>query len=52
MHSFHGKSATFHYDSGLLGEIIIIDNDNNKVRFDARDLLNLIEKEEEDSDED
>ena len=45
MHSFHGKSATFHYDSGLMGDIIIIDKDNNKVRFDARDLLDLIEKE-------
>jgi predicted transcriptional regulator len=45
MHSYHGKTAIFHYDGGLDGDIIIIDKENNQVRFDAKDLIRLFTKE-------
>ena len=45
MCSYEGKTAIFHYDSKLAGNIIIIDNNKNQVEFDAKDLIRLFVKE-------
>lgn len=46
MHSFKGKTAIFHYDGGLDGDIIIVDKNGNEVRFDVNDLIELFVEEE------
>lgn len=45
MHSFTGKSATFHYDGALDGDIIIADKEGHEVRIDAKDLIELFTEE-------
>lgn len=45
MCSYEGKTAIFHYDSKLEGNIVIIDNNKNQVEFDAKDLIRLFVKE-------
>jgi len=45
MHSFQGKTATFHYDGALDGDIIIIDKDGNEVRFEVKDIIELFTEE-------
>jgi hypothetical protein len=46
MHSYHGQTATFHFDAGLEGDVIICgkDDDGNDVlvRVDAEDILKLV----------
>lgn len=43
MHSYHGKSANFHFNGGLdNGEVIINDKKGNEMRVDVQDILDLV----------
>jgi len=43
MHSYDGKSCTFHFNAGLTGDIIIQSKDGkNEIRVDAKDILKLV----------
>ena len=44
MHTYEGKSATFHFDSGLEdGDLIIYDKKTNQeIRINANDILDLV----------
>jgi hypothetical protein len=54
MHSFHGKTANFHFDGDMGGDLIIMPKKENgnplldkdgelvEVRIDAEDILKLV----------
>ena len=46
MHSVHSKSANFHFNSDLSGDIIINDVNGNEVRIESKDLIRFIEESE------
>lgn len=42
MHSFDGKTATFHFNSDLSGEVIINTEGEKHITVAGEDLLNFI----------
>ena len=46
MHSVNTKSANFHFNCDLSGDIIINDVNGNEVRIESKDLIRFIEESE------
>lgn len=44
MHTYNGKTATFHFNGGLKdGDLIIFDKQTKQeIRIDANDVINLV----------
>ncbi len=43
MHSYQGKTATYHYNAGLEGDLVIVDTKNgNDIRVDAKEVVELV----------
>lgn len=43
MHSFHGKTCTIHFDSGMNGDVHIVSLlDNIEVQISAKDILDFV----------